>query len=204
MDDDAERNAVAAGWKKHGFARPTFRTPVFLSYPKPYDSRQEEFIRCLCSYLDDRGFTGRTLGVTDYSIRAPLRAIRKLMLDCDGLIAIAFRRTFLKEAAGYYRADVDTLKHYNLSNTWLTSPWAHIEPAMAYQIGLPILILRESGVVADGVLEDGIVGLYMPQFNLDGDVANYFLSEEWKQIIREWEGDVRAVENRKGEPPKLF
>jgi hypothetical protein len=37
-----------------------------------------------------------------------------------------------------------------LKEKWMTSPWAHIETAMAYQIGPPILILREEGVVDDG------------------------------------------------------
>lgn len=31
---------------------------------------------------------------------------------------------------------------------------------MAVQIGLPVLILRESGVVADGILEKGVLGTY--------------------------------------------
>jgi len=53
--------------------------PVFLSYPKPYLKRQEDFIDNVVKYLNSRGFAPRTLGVTDYDMDAPLTAIRRLM-----------------------------------------------------------------------------------------------------------------------------
>jgi hypothetical protein len=75
---------------------------------------------------------------------------------------------------------------------------------MAYQLGLPVLILREKGVLADGILERGVVGLYMPEFDLDQSIDEYFAAAEWKGIIGKWEGYVRAVVERKGRPPQLF
>jgi hypothetical protein len=30
----------------------------------------------------------------------------------------------------------------SIDGKWLTTPWSHIEAAMAYQLGLPVLILR--------------------------------------------------------------
>jgi hypothetical protein len=75
---------------------------------------------------------------------------------------------------------------------------------MAYQLGLPVLILREKGVLADGILEHGVVGLYMPEFDLDQAVDDYVAAAEWKGIIGKWEGYVRAVVDRKGRPPQLY
>lgn len=177
---------------------------VFLSYPKPSFGRQQEFIRRLVSYLDSRGLVPRTLGVTDYDMEAPLTAIRRLMLESNGLITVAFRRTHISTGTVRARTDIKELEETPLEDVWLTTPWAHIEPAMAYQLGLPILILREKGVVADGILERGVVGLYLPEFKLDEDSDDYLLSDEWKNIIGAWEGQVRAVVKCKGSPPKLF
>ena len=59
---------------------------------------------------------------------------------------------------------------------------------MAYQLGLPILILREKGVIADGLLEKGTVGVYMPEFSLEGDPLSYLRSPEWNALIGKWEG----------------
>ncbi len=75
---------------------------------------------------------------------------------------------------------------------------------MAYQLGLPILLLREQGVMSDGLLERGIVSTYLPEFSLDGDTEEYLDSPEWAQIVSKWEGQVRSVVESKGSPPKLF
>jgi hypothetical protein len=166
--------------------------------------RQQAFVECLSDYLESRGFAARTLGVTDYDIDAPLKAIRRLLLESNGIIAIAFRRTYLKEAAGNYATDMSSRQSYDLSGTWFTSPWAHIEPAMAYQLGLPIMILRERNVVADGLLEKGIVGTYLPEFDVEAAPDAYLRSPEWNQIVAKWEAQVRSVVDRKGNPPQLF
>jgi len=166
--------------------------------------RQQQFIDHVCTYLDGRGFIARTLGVTDYDLDAPLKAIRRLMMESNGLITVAFRRTYIEKGTGNYRTDIDYIKPIPMEDKWITSPWSHIEPAMAFQIGLPVLILRESGVMADGILEKGVVGNYMPEFSADGGFDEYFNSPEWNDIIRKWEAYVRAVVEKKGSPPQLY
>ncbi len=174
------------------------KTSIFLSYPKPFNSSQECFIKQLGEYLHNRRLEPRTLGVTDYDIDAPLKAIRRLMLESNGLITVAFRRTFISNAT----IKPNSKESRILNDVWLTSPYSHIEPAMAFQIGLPILILREQGVVEDGILEKGVVGTYMPEFGLDDTslITDYFNTEEWKQMIRKWECYVARVAENKGTP----
>lgn len=177
---------------------------IFLSYPKPCFGNQKTFVERIFKYLSERGIAARTLGVTDYDMDAPLTAIRRLMLESNGLLTIAFRRTYVEKGTARLRTDIDSLREEPIDGKWLTTPWAHIEAAMAYQLGLPILILKESGVLADGILERGIVGLYMPEFNLDKPIEDYLDAGEWKGIIGKWEGFVRSVVDRKGRPPELY
>jgi hypothetical protein len=177
---------------------------VFLSYPNPCFGRQAAFVKQVQEYLSARGFDPRTLGVTDYDMDSPLTAIRRLMLESNGLLTIAFRRTYVVKGAARLRTDTDSLKEEPIDGQWLTTPWAHIEPAMAYQLGLPVLILRETGVLADGILERGVAGLYMPESDLEKSIDDYFSAAEWKGIIGKWEGYVRSVVDRKGRPPQLF
>lgn len=174
--------------------------PVFLSYPKPYRAEQETFINILRGFLIDRGFEPRTLGVTDYDMDVPLKAIRRLMLDSNGLITVAFRRALIAGGQGKPGA-VDA---YSLDGQWLTSAWAHIEPAMAFQVGLPVLIFREQGVCDEGILEKGVLGTYMPVFDLYASTEAYFESIEFNQIMRKWEGYVMSVVDHKGNPPQLY
>lgn len=65
-------------------------------------------------------------------------------------------------------------------------------------MGLPVLILREKGVIAEGILEKGVLGVYMPEFDLNCNLDDYFKSKEWIQIIQKWEGYVRKVVDNKG------
>ena len=180
------------------------RLSVFLSYPKPCFGRQKQFIERIRDYLTQRGFEPRTLGVTDYDMSAPLTAIRRLMLESNGLLTVAFRRTYIEKGTARLRTDIQDLSESSIDGAWMTTPWSHIEPAMAYQLGLPVLILREKGVLADGILEHGVVGLYMPEFDSDKPLDEYFTSAEWNGMIGRWEGYVRAVVDKKGAPPQLF
>ena len=107
----------------------------------------------------ERQLEPRTLGVTDYDMDAPLTAIRRLMLESNGMVTIAFRRSLIKQGIGKPGSDINE-EQYDMSNAWLTSPYCQIEPAMAFQLGLPppVLILREKGVIAEGILEKVFLG----------------------------------------------
>lgn len=129
---------------------------------------------------------------------APLEAIRRLMLESNGLITIAFRRSLITEAKLRANADISEMQESRMRNVWLTSPYCQIEPAMAYQLGLPVLVLREKGVIQEGLLEKGVVGTYMPEFSLENENVDYFRSHEWNSLVGKWEGFVRSVVEMKG------
>lgn len=177
--------------------------PIFLSYPRPFLSTQKIFIERLTSYLESQGFSPRTLGVTDYDVDAPLSAIRRLLLESNGLISIGFRKNYILTGTGKPNSDLNE-KSYDISNQWLTTPWCHIESAMAFQIGLPILVFREEGVLEEGILDKGVLGIYMPTFDSTGNIDEYLKSFEFIQIIKKWEGYVRRVVETKGHPPQLY
>jgi hypothetical protein len=180
------------------------RSSVFFSYPKPWNPDQETFVEHVSEYLQRRGLEPRTLGVTDYDMDAPLVGVRRLMMECNGVVTIAFRRVQVREGVAKRRRPSGELGDDNLRDQWLTTPWAHIEAAMAFQLGLPVLIFREAGVIADGLLEPGVVGLYMPDFDAGASVREYLESPQWTEPLGQWEGRVRAVVERKGRPPVLY
>lgn len=101
-----------------------------MSYPQPYLNKQQEFIDYIKRYLCDRGIVTRTLGVTDYDMDEPFTAIRRLMLESNGLLTIAFRRTYIEKGFIKQNADIDNAQKHQLENQWLASSWCHIEPAM--------------------------------------------------------------------------
>ncbi len=164
--------------------------PVFLSYAKPYNRKQDKFIKKVERHLLENGFKPRTLGVTDYSTSAPLMKIREIMNECHGLLSIAFRRAYIEKGAGKPGQKLARQEEYDISGEWITSSYCQIEPSMAFQMDMPILIFREKGVIADGILERGVVGSYMPEFDLEYSIDQYFKSPEWNQLIDDWKNLV--------------
>ena len=81
---------------------------------------------------------------------------------------------------------------------------------MAFQIDLPILILRESGVLADGILEKGSSAFYLPTFDLDTSAQSYLYSHEWQHIFHKWSRQVkelakaRCISSSADEPPPIW
>ena len=176
---------------------------VFLNFPKPYRKNQKIFIEQLGSYLKELNFEPKTLRVTDYNLNAPLSAIRRLMFESNGIITVAFRRSYIKSGKKKPNNGFGD-KQKKLDGKWLTSPFCHMEPAMAYQLGLLVLIFREKDVLDDGILGKGILGNYMPEFDLDKIDETYFTSNEFRKIMGRWEGKVRQVAEEKGYPPNWF
>lgn len=164
--------------------------PVFLSYAKPFNRKQAKFISKVEAHLSENGFNPRTLGITDYSLSAPLMKIKEIMDECYGLLSIAFRRAHIEKGTGKLGTNLTDQEEYDISGKWITSSYCQIEPSMAFQIDMPILIFRERGVIDDGILERGVVGSYMPEFDLDSSIDRYFKSREWNQLINEWKNLV--------------
>ena len=135
---------------------------------------------------------------------APLQAVRRLMLESNGLVTIALGRIHVATGTAKMRSADGSLEDVTLDRQWLTTPWPHIEAAMAFQLGLPILVFRERGVFADGILEPGVIGAYMPEIDPGAGLDDYFSSPQWTQPMGQWEGRVRRVIEHKGKPPALY
>jgi hypothetical protein len=171
---------------------PSDNIPIFLSFSKPVFQVQHDFIHNLSEGLRSFGMKPRTLGVTDYDTLPPLTAIKNLISHSAGLISIAFRRTHIETGETFDDSDGRVGRRQKIHDKWLTTPWPHIEVAMAFQIDLPILILRESGVMADGILEKGCSAFYLPVFDLESSTQPYLGGKEWQGIFHKWSRQVRT------------
>lgn len=64
--------------------------------------------------------------------------------------------------------------------------------------------IEGEGVIAEGVLEKGVLGIYMPEFDLNCNIDACFKSKERIQIIQKWEGYVRKVVENKWKLSVLY
>lgn len=176
---------------------------VFLSYSSPVSSRQSRLVARLARYIRSRGLEPRTLGVTDYDSDGPLQAVRRVLVETNGLVTVAFRRIRVDRADPEGRPE-DLERMADTAASWTTSPYCHVEASMAFQLGIPVLALRENGVIEDGVLRPGVIGPYLPPIDLSERISTYLGSVAWQQAVLQWEHRVRSVIEGKGHPPRLY
>jgi hypothetical protein len=157
---------------------------VFVSVGRSSTPEQESFIleveRCL---LEDHNLRPKTLGRNEWSSEQPLRAIKKRMQSCSGAVIIAFERVFASEAEDKGLSGIER----HLRPLELTTIWNQIEASMAYTLGLPILVLAESGLRDEGLLENRY-DWAVEWLSLD---TQSLLQPRCRGIIADWAEQVR-------------
>ena len=176
---------------------------IFLSRAAPHTHAQDGFLVALCGELRNRGLEPRTVGDTDFGLR-PLEDIRGVMMECNGLLSVAFRRIVIRDGEDRPDNEMQARVAPIAPDTWLTTPYCHLETAMAFQLGLPILVVVEKGVRQEGALEPGVLVMEPPEFESNAPPAAFFASVKWRQLFATWEGHVREVVRTKRRPPALY
>jgi len=128
------------------------RIPTFLSFGTPHNDLQLEYLKTLTRYLNRRGIAAETLGRTFWSIEHPLKPVRAKMQSVYGVVVLAMERFHSK--GGIYKESSRCRKV--VRDQYFATVWTHIEAAMAYQLELPLLILKDEKLVAEGMFDPGI------------------------------------------------
>ncbi len=124
---------------------------VFVSVGGTATEQQEAFVRAVEDRLRSEGLVPHTVGRNTFSADAPLKAVTELLDRCSGTLVIALERSYFPsgtEKRGGPKAS-------DLADVKLPTPWNHIEAAMAYARGLPLMVVVEAGLRSEGLLERG-------------------------------------------------
>jgi hypothetical protein len=124
---------------------------VFVSVGGTATEQQEAFVRSVEDRLRSEGLVPHTVGRNTFSADAPLKAVTQLLDQCSGTVVIALERSYF--ASGTEKRGGP--KEAALSDVKLPTPWNHIEAAMAYTRGLPLMVIVEAGLKSEGLLARG-------------------------------------------------
>ena len=165
---------------------------VFVSVGATATAEQESFVRSIEDRLRSESLIPKTVGRNTFSADAPLKAITELMEKCSGIVVIALERS-------YFPAGLDKRggpRQVNLADIRLPTPWNHIEAAMAYTKHLPLLVIVEDGLKAEGLLEPGY-DWYVQTLPLAEAALG---SNEFNGVLADWKEKVLAAEPGAGSP----
>lgn len=161
---------------------------VFVSVGSTSSPGQEEFVRAVEERLRAEGLVPQTVGRNVFSADSPFSAITKLMESCSGVVVIALERLYIEagteKRGGASQAPIGSVK--------VATPWNQIEATMGYVRKLPLLVLVEEGVRADGLLDKGL-DWYVQTVTLD---RASLTSTTFNGVLASWKQKMSAT------PPK--
>jgi len=155
---------------------------VFVSVGSTSSPVQEDFVRAVEDRLRAEGLVPQTVGRNVFTADSPFTAVTKLMDKCQGVVVIALERLYVEvgseKRGGNSQAAISSVK--------IATPWNQVEATMGYGRKLPLLVLVEEGVRADGLLEKGfdwyVQTVSLNRESLNTPIFNGVLSS-WKQKL---------------------
>jgi hypothetical protein len=176
---------------------------VFISVGGTANSQQEDFVKLIEDRLRSENLIPSTVGRNNFSADSPLKAVKELMNDCSGILVIGLERTFFEKGTEKRGGP----QELNLTNTRLATPWNQIESGMAYVKELPILVILESGIRAEGLLEKGydwyVMTVTLNQQALTSLEFNGVLSSWKKKVEQHYQDKSKAIVPAKIIPSEL-
>lgn len=165
----------------------SFRIPTFLSHPSRLNVVQQQFVDAIIRKIRKELLFPRTLPITEQYPETPLTNIRRMILSSYGMVSLNLRQR---------RVNIieDNLLQPIEATTWVGSPFAQIEPAMAYEYGLPLLLIRETGVEQNGIWSFGISPFLILEWDstVINPIETFFQRTDWKSIFQSWTCHVRS------------
>ncbi|HEY0026031.1 MAG TPA: hypothetical protein VGB24_24285 [Longimicrobium sp.] len=158
--------------------------PVFLSVGRTFTREQEQFVADFESFLRVQGLEPETVGRNYVKNQQPLRSIEECMRKCSGAVILAFERVYI-EIGEDKRGSSDAEE---LRGTRVPTVWNQVEAAMAYALGLPLLVIVERGLRSEGLLEKGY-DWYVKWIRLDPSALS---DRELLGLVADWKSQMQT------------
>ncbi len=156
-------------------------TDIFISRPTVLGNGYEKPYKAFERFFKSEGFSPRRLGKSDYSLKAPLVAVMKLMEQCKGAIILGYPH---HEVVYSLTKGGEVINEHGLL---LPTPWNQIEGTLAYKNGIPVLVIAQEEVEG-GLFDYGVTGEFVHKANLTSD--KWFKSDEFLGIFQDWKKQI--------------
>ncbi|WP_130482605.1 hypothetical protein [Sphaerotilus mobilis] len=169
---------------------------VFISVGSNGTEVQRAATDQIFSLVKAIGLSPRQMEKNEWSSEQPLRAIRKVIDECHGVVVVAFTRYEFASGVEYKKNNESSpLQHVRLPTVW-----NQIEAAMAYGRGLPLLVICEHGLRDDGLLEGKydwkVLWTDFSTADINSEKFSGF-AESWKRLVEEQAAKQSSVPHPK-------
>lgn len=164
---------------------------VFFSVASPFNTNQQLFINKLKAFFKPYGIILQPL--VSWNEDDPVLPIIDELKASSGCLVLALERYFI-EAGKEKRGSQQEVE---LSTESLTSPWLHIETAIARSLDLPLLILKDENLKNEGLIHNDKQswGIARVKEEEPDAIHEYPL----KHFISNWIKDVKKFHEQKNQ-----
>jgi hypothetical protein len=162
---------------------------IFISIGKTSTDEQDEFAKSIEQYLRDHNLIPRAVNRTDFTSSQPLKFIKQLMNQCSGVIVIAFERTYIID--GIEQQGRENKRF--IKNETLPTVWNQIEATMAYVLGQPLLMIAQSDLHVEGLLENDY-DWFVQKVNINASTLH---SRQFEGTFSDWRKRVESYHQNK-------
>jgi hypothetical protein len=165
-----------------------YRIPIFLSTTTHLNDNQQRFLNRLILEIENALLFPRTLPLSESYPESILTDIRRLVSSSYGMLAVNLRRFKIETV------DINAGSLPPSTPVWVGSVYSQVEPSMAFQFGLPLLLVREEDTDANnGIWAGGIapLNLFIVWHSETQTVDQFFDTPEWRSAFANWSAQVR-------------
>lgn len=156
---------------------------IFVSRPNSLSEEQENTIKEIEKLFKERDLVMRTIGTTDFPNVAPMLAVQNLMKECCGTLILGFPQTIIENGI----SKQNTPNEKNIENIIIPTPWNHIESAIAFNLNIPMLIIKDKEING-GIFDIGTTGHFIHTFDLS--TQEWIKEPRFLQPFNEWYKDI--------------
>ena len=164
-------------------------TDIFISVGRISASEEDDFLHAVEGILKSHGLNPRTVGRTDFADENPFQKVLHVMKECSGIIVIASERMVFERGIEFPKSVEKT----GLRQVFMPTIWNQIEAAMAYALHVPMLVIAESSLRADGFLERKYDWQVLRWENL---LPERLTSADFLSVFETWKNEVAVFERR--------
>lgn len=151
---------------------------IFVSRPTWISPEFNAGLEVFLISLENMGLIPRTLGSSDYPSKAPLDEVIEIMDECDGAIILGYPQILISNGK-VKDCEVE-------ASISLPTEWNHIEAALAYSKGIPILMFHHKGVTR-GVFDRGVMNAFVHE--VDFSLPAWSMDSALNGALQKWKSN---------------
>lgn len=165
------------------------RIPVFASIPSKLDRQQQASREYIYGWLRRVGLEPRTVGGSDGSYFNPLHEVRTLARHCAGGVILGYHQVFARVAEIKVRVDAAGELATKEVEYRAPTPWNQLETGILFGLGLPLLVLKQSGITG-GIFDEGAADVFVQDLPMP-DTTEPPDFPRFEQALYRWQSLVR-------------